>query len=173
MSIHEHGTIALTALMRADEHSWAWHHGANITHSALEPYSSVLTSAHEWSWVLMRVHEYSLVILKDQVLDSLINEKCWFLKWLPSSILSISQSWFHQIIKNWIVLKSTLKGLLKNVQDGTSRCFGGRDFNNRKVETILRDTLNDWHENKTRNHFEEIAWTFCVFPWQFIEFFRN
>ena len=55
----------------------------------------------------------------------------------------MSNSWsrFHQIITNWIVLKSTMKGLLKNAQDGNSRCFGGREINQKIVETILWDTL--------------------------------
>ena len=46
-----------------------------------------------------------------------------------------------KISLNWIVLKSTLKGLLKNVQDGTSKCIGGQEISKRKVETILRDAL--------------------------------
>ena len=51
-----------------------------------------------------------------------------------------SPSRLHQTIKNWIVLKST-EGLLKNAQDGTSRCFGGREINKPKVGTILWDNL--------------------------------
>ena len=47
---------------------------------------------------------------------------------------------FYQIITKLIFLESTWKGLLKNVKDGTSRCFGGRKFNKTKVETILWDT---------------------------------
>ena len=117
MSTQEHGTIAPTALMRSNEHLWAWCHGAIPTHSALAPYISVLKSAHDCSWVLLSAPEYSWVILSVQVLDSLMNNKCWFLKWLSFSILAISRSKFHQIIKNLIVLKSTRKGLLKNVQD--------------------------------------------------------
>ena len=50
--------------------------------------------------------------------------KCSILKWLPSSILPISPSRFHQIIKTWIFLKSTRKGLLKNAQNGFSRPLG-------------------------------------------------
>ena len=37
------------------------------------------------------------------------------MKWLPCSILAISQSRFDKIITKWIFLKSTWKGLLKNV----------------------------------------------------------
>ena len=54
------------------------------------------------------------------------------MKWLPSSILSISRSRFHQIITNLIVLKSTRKGLLKNVQDGISRPLVSREINKAK-----------------------------------------
>ena len=32
------------------------------------------------------------------------------------------------MITNWIVLNSMQKGLLKNVQDGTSRCCGGQEL---------------------------------------------
>ena len=74
---------------------------------------TLLISAGKWSWVLLRVHEYSIEILNVQVLDSLINEKYWFLKWLPSSIFAISRSRYHQIKTNWIVLKSTQRGLVK------------------------------------------------------------
>ena len=38
-------------------------------------------------------------------------------------------------------MKYTRKGMLKNVQDGTSRCFGGQETNKTKVLTILWDTL--------------------------------
>ena len=48
---------------------------------------------------------------------------------------------FHQRIKSWIFLKSTQKGLLKNVQDGISRPLGSREIQKTKVGTILRDTL--------------------------------
>ena len=101
ISTQEHGTIVPTAIMRANEHLWAWCHGAITTHSALEPYLSVLTSTHECSWVLLSAPEYSWVILSVQVLDSVMNEKCWFLQWLPFSILAISWSKFHQIIKKF------------------------------------------------------------------------
>ena len=63
--------------------------------------------------------------------------------------MSISRSRFHQIITNWIVLKSTKKGLLKNVYDGTSRCFRGREFNKTKVEIILWDTLHSMTVSST------------------------
>ena len=123
MSSHEHswalcyGAMAPTALMSIHERSWVWRHDAVTTHNALAQYLSVLMSAHKCSWVLLSDPEYSWVILSVQVVHSVINKKCWFLKWLPFSILAISRSKFHQIIKNLIVLKSTRKGLLKNVQD--------------------------------------------------------
>ena len=45
------------------------------------------------------------------------------------------------MVKNWIFLKSTQKGLLKNVQDEVSRPLGGREIQKTKVETVLLDTL--------------------------------
>ena len=78
MSTQEHGTIALTALIGGNENLWAWCHGAITTQSALAQYISVLTSAHECSWVLLSAPEYSWVILSVQVLDSVMNKKCWF-----------------------------------------------------------------------------------------------
>ena len=147
ISSHEHSwalccsAMAPTALVNVHERSWVWRHGAMITHNALAQYLSVLMSAHKCSWVLLSDPEYSWVILSVQVVDSVINKKCWFLEWLPSSILAISWSRFQQLITNWIVLKSTWKGLWKNVQDGISRCFGGREINKTKVGTILWDTL--------------------------------
>ena len=38
-------------------------------------------------------------------------------------------------------LKSTQKGLLKNVQDGVSRHLESREIKNTKVETVLVDPL--------------------------------
>ena len=55
--------------------------------------------------------------------------------------MEISQSRFQQMIKNWIFLKSTQKGLLKNVQDGISRPLASREIQEIKVATVLRDTL--------------------------------
>ena len=144
ISSHEHSWalyLAPTAPMSAHKCSWVWRYGALTTHNALAQYLSVLMSAHKCSWVLLSDPEYSWVILSVQVVDSVINKKCWFLKWLPSCILAISWSRFHQIKTNWIVLKSTWKGLWKNVKDGISRCFGGREINKTKVGTILWDTL--------------------------------
>ena len=45
------------------------------------------------------------------------------------------------MIKSRIFLKSTRKGLLKNVNDGVSRPLGGREIQKRKVGTVLPDTL--------------------------------
>ena len=36
---------------------------------------------------------------------------------------------------------------VENVQDGTYRCFGGREINKTKVETILWDTMYDQAQN--------------------------
>ena len=44
-------------------------------------------------------------------------------------------------MKIWIVLKSTQKGLLKNVQDGISRPQGSQEIQKTKVERVLLDTL--------------------------------
>ena len=55
--------------------------------------------------------------------------------------MTISNSIFHQIIKNWIFLKSTRNGLLKNVQYGISRPLGSREIQKTKVANVLRDTL--------------------------------
>ena len=155
MSIHEFSW----ALIITHEHSWAWFYGAMaptvlmsihefdtmapwpIIVSWHNTYQSMLMRNYKCSLVLLSDPEYSWVILSVQVLDSVMNETCWFLQWLPFSILAISWSKFHQIIKNLIDLKSTWKVLLKNVQDRTSTGFGGREINKRKVETILRDTL--------------------------------
>ena len=38
-------------------------------------------------------------------------------------------------------MKSTQKGLLKNVQDGISRPLGSREIQKTKVETVFWDTL--------------------------------
>ena len=56
-------------------------------------------------------------------------------------ILAISRSRFPQFIKNWIVLNSAQKGLLKNVQDRISRPLGSREIHKTKVYTVLLDTL--------------------------------
>ena len=40
--------------------------------------------------------------------------------------------------------KSTQIGLLKSLQDGTFRCFGGQEIKKPKVETKFRDTLSNW-----------------------------
>ena len=144
MGTHGHGANAPTALTSPNEYSWAWHH---YTITLIVPLdhtyqcSWVFMSAHEGLWVLLSAPYYSLIILSIQVLDSVINKKCWFYERLPFSILTISQSRFQQMIANFIVLKSTLKGLLNNVQNGPSRGFRGREINKTKVETILRDTL--------------------------------
>ena len=52
-------------------------------------------------------------------------------------------------LTKWIVLTPTLRGLLKSVQDRTSRSFGGRETKETKVQTILRDNplLDTVYEN--------------------------
>ena len=44
-------------------------------------------------------------------------------------------------MKNLIILKSTQKGLLKNVQDVISRPLGSQEIQKTKVERVLLDTL--------------------------------
>ena len=46
-------------------------------------------------------------------------------------------------------LKSTQKGLLKNVQDGISKPLGSREILKTKVETVLWDTLYKSIEEKS------------------------
>ena len=45
------------------------------------------------------------------------------------------------MIRNWISLKSTQIGQLKNIQDGISRPIGSREIKKTKVERVLEDTL--------------------------------
>ena len=75
-------------------------------------------------------------------------------KRLQGSNFEISWLRFHQIIENWIFLKSTQKGLLKNFQDGISRPLGSQEIQETKVATVLRDTLyvTAWRRGKDSNH---------------------
>ena len=82
---------------------------------------------HECSWLLKFLVQYM--------------NKCRLLKWTPWRILAISRSRFHQIIRNWIFLKFTQTGVLKNVQDGISRPLRSREIQKTKVGTVLVDTL--------------------------------
>ena len=60
---------------------------------------------------------------------------------MPFSILAISRPRFYQIIKkNRTFLKSTRKGLLKNVQDEISTLKGSREIRKTKVERVLLGT---------------------------------
>ena len=45
------------------------------------------------------------------------------------------------MIRNWVSLKSTQIGQLKNVQDGFSRPIESREIQKTKVERVLLDTL--------------------------------
>ena len=159
MSTHKQPRAAMSVpdyhwtLMSSHEHSWAWCHGAmsthqstravvsmapqgyerssalRSTHGTIAPYSWVLLGTHGHTWALREAHEHSWQVMSTELFDQTINKKCLVLKWPPCSILTISHFIFHQIIKNWIFLKSTQKGLLKNVQDGISRPLGSRDIN--------------------------------------------
>ena len=62
---------------------------------------------------------------------------------MPCRILTISWSRFNQIIKSRISLKSTSKGLLKNIPDEISRPLGSREIQKTKALPVLRDTLYD------------------------------
>ena len=106
VSTHKYGAMAPTALLRANEHSWAWSHGAIITHSALAPYSSVLMSAHgafECSWVFLSDSECLSFWFR--------NKRKMLIFEMTSFYLTMSWSRYHQIIKKNIVLKS--RGCLK------------------------------------------------------------
>ena len=103
--------------------------------------SWVPMSAHECSWALRRAHECWWVIQSAQVLDPVLNKKCQLFKRVPCSILTISWSRFNQIIKSRISLKSTSKGLLKNIPDEISRPLGSREIQKTKALPVLRDTL--------------------------------
>ena len=72
-----------------------------------------------------------------------------------NSILAISHSIFHQIIKNWTFLKSTRNGLLKNVQYGISRPLGSREIQKTKVAAVLWDTLYKFKRNKKSESFKQ------------------
>ena len=111
--------------------------------------SWVPMSAHECSWALRRAHECWWVIQSAQVLDPVLNQKCQLFKMVPCSILTISWSRFNQIIKSRILLKSTWKGLLKNVQDEISRPLGSQEIQKTKALPVLRDTLYVFSHNPT------------------------
>ena len=121
MSSHEDGSMVPWALISSEDRSW--HHG-NILLSTPE-YPQVLMSTHKSSLSLRSADECPVTLFNN-------NHKCWFLKWPLCSILPITQSGFDQIIKTWIFLKSTRKGLLKNVQDGISRPLGSREIHKAK-----------------------------------------
>ena len=129
-NLDEHGSMVPWVLMSTQEQSW--HHGNTLL--STPEYPQVLMSTHKSSLSLRSAHECPVTLFNN-------NHKCWFLKWPLCSILPITQSGFDQIIKTWIFLKSTRKGLLKNVQDGISRPLGSREIQKTKVETVLWDTL--------------------------------
>ena len=157
-------------LIVACEYSWAWLQSARRTHELSWCHGTIVIvmnanecscvlmiahgfilnshesswvpmSTHECQWTLRRAHECWWVIQSALVLDSLQNKKCQLFKRVPCSILTISWSRFNQIIKSWIFLKSTWKGLLKNVQDEISRPLGSREIQKTKALPVLRDTL--------------------------------
>ena len=97
-------------------------------------------SAHGWSWVLMPL----MIFLRDPEWWFACysnKQKMLIYKWLPSSILPISWSRFHQIIKTWIFFKCTWRGLWENAQDGFSRPLGSELSLCQTLEHFLWNTL--------------------------------
>ena len=68
--------IAPTVLISFHDHSWVWGHGVISTQTAMAPYSLVVLSTLECSWLLMGTLKCSWVLLSAQVLFSVINKKC-------------------------------------------------------------------------------------------------
>ena len=75
------------------------HHERTWALTSSHECSWALMSAHLYSWVFMGAHDSSLGILSGHLHAKILNKKCELLKWLPSIILPISRSSFHQIIK--------------------------------------------------------------------------
>ena len=138
--------MAPTAIMSTNKHSWVWHHehSKGIATILLIVYegSWVHDSAHVCSWALLSSQKCSWVILRVQVFDSVITKICLLLTWLPCHIFPLSWSRFEEIQK-LRVLKSTLTGILKNVQYIIYRPLGSWEIQKAKVETFLVDTLYD------------------------------
>ena len=97
--------------------------------------------AYEHTWAPIGAHERSQQVMSTELFHLTINKKCSVLKWPPCSILTISHSIFHRIMKNWTFLKSTQNGLLKNSQYEISKLLGSREIPKTKVDTALWDTL--------------------------------
>ena len=143
-------------LMSSHEHSWAWCHGAMSTHQStraimsmaprgyersialrsahgtIAPYSWVLLGTHGHTWALREAHEHSWQVMSTELFDQTINKKCLVLEWPQCIIFTIYHSIFNQLIKNWIFLKSTQNGRLKNVQYRISRPLGSREIQKNK-----------------------------------------
>ena len=116
-----HGAMSTRAVLSLVP--WGYERSSALTsaHGTIAPYSWVLLGTHGNTWALLGAHECSWQVMSFQLFNQTINKKC---KFLECSILTTSYSIFHQIIKNWIFLKSTPNGLLKNVQYGISRHIG-------------------------------------------------
>ena len=137
MSAHESWWAPMDPWRHAEDCFWA----LMSAHCSMAPGSWVFMASHERTWVLMRAHEHSWEFMIAELLHGITDIKCSLLKGSPRSILPISRSKFHRIIKNWIFSKSTRNGLLKNVQDGISMPIGSREIQITKVDTVLWDTL--------------------------------
>ena len=137
--------------MSAHGHSWSWHHGAMSTHELsrvlMAPWNHTLVcswvtiTVHECSSEVMSAQEFSLLLMSARVHESTIMKKFWLVRWSLSSVLPLSRSRFYQIIKSWIFLRTTQKGLLENVQDKISRPLGSWEIQQTKAETVLVDNL--------------------------------
>ena len=106
----------------------------------------------------MGAHECSWQVMSAELYYQTINKKCQDLKWPHFSILTISHSIFHQIIKNLIFLKSTLKGLLKNVQYGLSRPLGSREIQKTKVANVSGHLVFTTCSHFVRDLFMSCSW---------------
>ena len=109
-------------------------------HGTIAPYS-ILMSDPGYSWAHMSANGSSWLVMSAELFYQTINKIWWVSEWPHCSILTISHSTFYQIMKIWIFLKSTRDGLLKNVQYGICRPLGSREIQQKKVGTVLVDTL--------------------------------
>ena len=132
MSANEHFWVGTWGLMSTQECSL--HHGMNswMLLSALELFWLVL-SAHGCTKLLLRYPECSSVSFSAEW-------KCKLLKWPLWSIFVMSPSRYHQIMKKWIFLKSTRKGLLKKISWSLGR---------RKIQRF--ETYYTWPKSEFQN----------------------
>ena len=121
------------ALMSSHEHSWAWYHGAMTNNESTRAVMSMVPRGYEHSSALMSAHGTILISAPGyswahmstyrSSWELTTGHECWTVSSNNKqtmlsfcSILTISHSILHRIIKNWIFLKSTWNGLWKIVQ---------------------------------------------------------